>query len=74
MATEKRDAYGNLIGWDISHTAQQIDDGIDAAYSAEQTANRVTSITSSSTNATYPTAKAVWDLFNSIEDAEEISY
>lgn len=32
---------------------------------AEKTANRVKSITSSSTDASYPTAKAVWELFES---------
>lgn len=32
---------------------------------AEKTANRVESITNQSTNNNYPTAKAVWDLFES---------
>ncbi len=41
---------------------------------AEATANRVTSITSSSTDTTYPTAKAVYTLFNSIVDGNEVSY
>ena len=40
----------------------------------EDTSNKVTSITSSSTNAQYPSAKAVYDLFNSITDAEEVAY
>lgn len=34
----------------------------------------VTSISSSSTNAQYPSAKAVYDLFTSITDADNISY
>ena len=74
MAREMRDASGALIAWELSHTAQQVDDGIDAAQGAEQTANRVTIGTSSATDSTYPTAKAVWDLFSSITDANATSY
>ncbi len=40
----------------------------------EKTANKVTSMSASSTNTQYPTAKAVWDLFNSIIDGNEVSY
>lgn len=40
----------------------------------EDTTNKVTSITSSSTNTQYPSAKAVYDLFTSITDAEEVHY
>lgn len=62
MAREIRDAGGALIAWELSHTAQQVDDGVDAAGTAEQTTNRVTSVGASATDTTYPTAKAVWDL------------
>lgn len=40
----------------------------------ENTSNKVTSITSSSTNTEYPSALAVYNLFNSIIDADNISY
>ena len=40
----------------------------------EDTTNKVTSITSTSTNTQYPSAKAVYDLFTSITDAEEVHY
>lgn len=40
----------------------------------EKVANKVTSITSSSTDTQYPTAKAVYDLFASITDADNTSY
>lgn len=36
--------------------------------------NKVTTISSSSTNTEYPSAKAVYDLFNSIIDGDEVSY
>ena len=36
--------------------------------------NKVTSITSGSTDSEYPSAKAVYDLFNSITDGDEVSY
>lgn len=36
--------------------------------------NKVTTISSSSTNTQYPSAKAVYDLFNSIIDGDEVSY
>lgn len=41
---------------------------------AEKTANKVTSITSSSTDTQYPSAKAVYTLFNSITNGNEVSY
>ena len=40
----------------------------------EQLSNKVTSINSSSTDNEYPSAKAVYDLFNSITDGDEVSY
>lgn len=40
----------------------------------ENTSNKVTLITSSSTDVQYPSAKAVYDLFNSIVDGDEVSY
>ncbi len=40
----------------------------------EQNTNKTTTISSSSTNAQYPSAKAVYDLFNSIIDGDEVSY
>ena len=39
----------------------------------ERSANKVTTIGASSTNETYPSAKAVWDLIMSM-DGEEESY
>lgn len=36
--------------------------------------NKVTLITSGSTDSEYPSAKAVYDLFNSITDGDEVSY
>ena len=41
---------------------------------AEKTANRVTSMSAASTDTQYPTAKAVWDLFHTIVDGNEVSY
>ena len=41
---------------------------------AERSANKVTSITSASTDTQFPTAKAVWTLFSSIKNANEVSY
>lgn len=40
----------------------------------EDKTNKVTSITSESTDTEYPSAKAVYTLFNSITDADNISY
>lgn len=40
----------------------------------ENTSNKVTSITSSSTNTQYPSAKAVYELFNNIIDGDEVNY
>lgn len=40
----------------------------------EDKSNKVTSISSSSTNTQYPSAKAVYDLFNSITDGDEVLY
>ena len=48
--------------------------GIQSAGSYEETANKKTSITSNSTDTDYPSAKAVWTLFNSITDGDEVSY
>ena len=73
MAQEIRDASGALVAWQLSHSAQQVDNGIDAAVGAEQTANRVTGISAASTNAQYPTAKAVYDYTQAL-NAEETSY
>ena len=40
----------------------------------ENTSNKVTSISSSSTNTQYPSALAVYNLFNSIVNGDEVSY
>ena len=40
----------------------------------ENVNNKVTSISNASTNTQYPSAKAVYDLFNSIIDGDEVSY
>ncbi len=49
-----------------------------AVYAAmalkEDAANRVDQITESSTDSQYPTAKAVWDLFNSIINGDEVGF
>ena len=42
--------------------------------SREATANKTTTITSASTDDQYPSAKAVWTLFNAITNANEVSY
>lgn len=42
--------------------------------SLETANNKVTSISNVSTNTQYPSAKAVYDLFNSIIDGDEVSY
>jgi len=51
-----------------------VTDAISNSNVAEKTANRVTSMSASSTNSQYPTAKAVWDLFHSITDGNGVSY
>lgn len=53
--------------------------GDDTAYNvkdnaAERSANKVTSISSASTDTQFPSAKAVYALFNSIPNANEVSY
>ena len=40
----------------------------------EKNANKVTLVSTSSTDAQYPTAKAVWTLFHSIVDGNGVSY
>lgn len=40
----------------------------------EDKSNKVTSITSSSTNTEYPSALAVYNLFNSIVNGNEVEY
>lgn len=40
----------------------------------ESTSNKTTAVTTESTDDQYPTAKAVYDLFNSIVNADEVSY
>ena len=40
----------------------------------ENISNKVTTITSSSTSTQYPSAKAVYDLFNSITNGDEVDY
>lgn len=45
-----------------------------AVSGKEDTSNKTTSITSSSTNTQYPSAKAVYDLFTSITNGDEVSY
>ena len=41
---------------------------------AERTANKTTTITSESTDTQYPSAKAVYTLFSSIVNGNEVSY
>lgn len=40
----------------------------------ENASNKVTSISSSSTHTQYPSAKAVYELFNTIIDGDEVNY
>lgn len=42
--------------------------------SFESSSNKTTTITSSSTDDQYPSAAAVWSLFNSITDGNEVGY
>lgn len=51
-----------------------VSDAISGSTVVEKTANKVTSMSASSTNAQYPTAKAVWNLFHSIVNGNEVSY
>lgn len=55
------DSHGHITGYGQPSTYESI-------------SNKVTSITSSSTNTEYPSAAAVWNLFNSIIDGDEIYY
>ena len=45
-----------------------------AISSAEQAVNKVTTLSAASTDAQYPSAAAVWALFHSIADGNEVSY
>ena len=45
-----------------------------ALLTKEAASNKSTSLSASSTDAQYPSAKAVWDLFNSITDGNSVSY
>ena len=49
-----------------------VSDVIDNA--AEKTENKSTAISASSTDVEYPSAKAVWALFNSITDGNGVKY
>ena len=53
---------------DISTTCAQL------IVARELLSNKVNSITSASTSTQYPSAAAVWALFNSITNANEVSY
>lgn len=43
-------------------------------YTPESNSNKVLSISNSSTDTQYPSAKAVYDLFNNITDGDEVSF
>ena len=81
--------YGNYVNGLSGTLVYDADDGIYIDSSSmtpsvpkwvnllaqkEDTSNKVTSISSSSTNTQYPSAKAVYDLFNSIVDADNVSF
>ena len=53
---------------------EEAEDAGEAAEGAEMTANKVTSISGSSTNTEYPSAAAVWTLFNSLQSANGQSF
>ena len=53
---------------DIANTCAQL------ISNREASANKITTITSESTNTQYPSAAAVWTLFQSITNANEVSY
>lgn len=51
-----------------------VEDAIAGNREFEKKENRVTAVSTSSTDAQYPTAKAVWTLFHSIVDGNGVSY
>ena len=61
------DAFANTFNGRIEGLDYKIDN-------CELLSNKSTTITSSSTDNEYPSAKAVYDLFNSITDGDEVSY
>lgn len=63
--------YYDNITEDWKNIPLVIDTDIDTK---EDISNKVTSINNSSTNTQYPSAKAVYDLFNSIIDFDEELY
>ena len=73
-----------MANYKSTYTGQEIDAGIAKADTAlqahqdisgkEDKTNKVTSISASSTDTQYPSAKAVWNLFNSIVNGDEVNY
>lgn len=61
------EAFANTFNGRIEGLDYKIDN-------CELSSNKSTTITSSSTDTEYPSAKAVYDLFNSITDGDEVSY
>jgi hypothetical protein len=51
-----------------------VEDAIANDNTLEKKENRVTGVSAGSTDLQYPTAKAVWTLFKSIRDGNEVSY
>ena len=51
-----------------------VEEAISNNRELEKKENRVTTLSTSSTDAQYPTAKAVWTLFHSITDGNGVSY
>lgn len=72
MATEIRDASGALIGYRLSHTAQQVDDGLDSIPGKQNTLTFDSTPTANSSNPV--TSGGVWTLFHSIAEGNEVNY
>ena len=70
METAEYDPEGTVLA--AGGIPDYVSDAIDNA--AEKTENKTTAISASSTDVDYPSAKAVWTLFNSITDGNGVSY
>ena len=56
-----------MADYQSSYTGAEIDAGIGLANTSEQASNKVTSISSASTDTQYPSAKCVYDIVGDIE-------
>lgn len=67
MATELRDSSGALIGYRLEHTAQQVDDGLNAISGKQNTLTFDSSPTENSTNPV--TSGGVWTALSNKQNA-----